>query len=134
MYDPNKMHREALKKALDKLDVLSTRREKLLLDMVIREIERFLIFPHDQKREMICYNGKEILRFYLMKGYATFQDLGISPKSTFNFFLTGWISREMYIELKASILRLDHTLYEGGDRKEEYQHSEYIDMIHAAMK
>lgn len=129
MYNPVPLARIALREALDKKDVLVSPREILLLQLVLAEIKQAC----ERESKPVYVFGETVLDFYLRKGYATFQDLGISRESQ-NFFLEhGVLMPRMLRELEAVSNRLAFALAQGENRKDDSQHSTYIRLTHRLM-
>jgi len=128
-YNPVPFADFALKRALDKKDMLTSPRELVLIKLVLAEIERVA-----KTSQLPVYSsGETVLQFYLLKGYVTFRDIGISHESQSFFLEHGVLSPQMLRELEAVPSRLAHALAEGEDRKDEYQHSIYIPLTHRLM-
>lgn len=111
--------------ALKRPSVLKTQRERLLAKMIAREIRRYHTFLPRKEQTALTSNGCMLSDFYLRSGYLYFSDFGISPESQFYFLELGQITRKLYAELKAVPTRLTYMMFEGDDRKEEFQRHQY---------
>lgn len=115
-YDQNTCFDIAFKQVSNKPNVLTKRREKLLLHMILRELHRRKVYV-GEKRDF----SMELTRSYLQRGFVYFSDLGLSSDSLFSFFELGRITPGMYGELKNVHTRWRSAFDEGEDRRQELQ-------------
>ncbi|MDQ5883403.1 MAG: hypothetical protein QG654_316 [Patescibacteria group bacterium] len=115
-YDQNVCFDIAFKQVANKSNVLTKRKEKLLLHMILRELHRRKVYL-GEKRDF----SMELTRSYLQRGFVYFSDLGLSSDSLFSFFELGKVTPGMYQELKNVHTRWRSAFDEGEDRRQELQ-------------
>lgn len=125
--DANDAFSKAHAEAMTRPNVLKKRREKLLWRLIEREINRAPIQMYLTKKDHTPIYWSDNFGFLLKSGYLYFVDFGFSSDSLFKFFEFGIITKEMYRELKtvAEKKKLENLLFEGEDRKQEYQRRVY---------
>lgn len=122
---------KALKKALNKPDVLNTPMQRMLILLVLKELS--LAFAKLSSGERLPIHDTGLISFYLRKGYATFQDLGISKENEVHFFNFHVITISMFKEIVKVPEHFASAVAEGEHRKNEYQHGIYVSLTHKEM-
>ncbi len=127
-YDQNVCLDIAFKQVANKPNVIVSRREELLMYMILRELRRRRVYNREGDNFSV-----EITRSYLQRGFVYFGDLGFSSDSLFSFFELGRITPGMYQELKNVHTRWRQAFDMGEDRRQELQRQIYDNLMSKRM-
>ncbi len=120
-YDPNTCSEMASRVVTNRPRVLKSKKERLLLSFVKRELIRHLISKQSRFKLSSLQAFCSLLEF----GFVHFDDLGISKESQFSFIRLGRISPAMYKELKMVPNTWQKALQRGLDRREDLRRQTY---------